>query len=88
MWPALKGVEGCVCLTVYSCELFGGVRVHRLCKPMLSGVRGCTPMPCGRRPGCGVTVCVVAPFVTAARVSVPVSCGDEPGLKRAGRLWG
>lgn len=83
--------EGCgrlrVSVVVYSCET-GGVRVHPLCKLMLTNVWGCVS-DAVYQPGDGITVCVL--WVCVSQVLVcfrpSVSSGDEPGLKRAGWLW-
>lgn len=89
MWPALKGVEGCVCLWLcIRVRLFGGVRVHPLCKLMLTNVWGCVS-DAVYQPGDGITVCVLWVCVSQVLVCFRpcVSSGDEPGLKRAGWLW-
>lgn len=91
MWPALKGVEGCVCLWLcihVSCLV---VYVCTTCVNQCSAMCGAaSPMPCEYQPGYGITVCVVSLCVTAACVSVPVfpvgmsqvsnelgGCGDD-----------
>ena len=92
MWPALKGVEGCVCLWLcIRVRLFGGVRVHPLCKLMLTNVWGCVS-DAVYQPGDGITVCVCCGSVCHRCwcVSVPVfplgmsqvsnelgGCGDD-----------